>query len=82
MTGREIITKQNEKVFERISKNPRILCTDTEFPTILQEGCKYNALHLAAKSNNFEVMKRILDLISCIDFLRQIYPKQSDLSLR
>jgi len=74
MMGREILTKQNDKVRERIENNPRILCTDTEVPTTLHEGCKYNALHLAAKCNNVEILQHILNLISSLEFMKRIYP--------
>ncbi|ODN01075.1 Ankyrin repeat and LEM domain-containing protein 2 [Orchesella cincta] len=74
MMGREILTKQNDKVRDRIEKNPRILCTDTEVPTTLHEGCKYNALHLAAKCNNTEILQHILNLISSLEFMKRIYP--------
>lgn len=82
MMGREIITKQSDKVLERIEKNPRILCTESEFPTILQEGCKLNAMHLAAKSSNHVVMKHILNCASSMDFMRRIYPSQSEERLK
>ncbi|CAL8079612.1 unnamed protein product [Orchesella dallaii] len=77
MMGREILTLQSDKVRDRIERNPRILCTDTEVPTTLHEGCKYNALHLAAKSNNVDILQHILNLISSLEFMQRIYPTVS-----
>lgn len=82
MLGREIQGGKNEEAIARVEKNPRMLCTESEFPPILQEGMKLNALHLAAKNDNTEMVKYVLNCISSMDFMRKIYPYQTEERLR
>lgn len=38
-----------------------------------QEGPRYNALHIAAKSKNLEIVKLILDSVTNVDFISHLY---------
>ncbi|KAL0273358.1 UNVERIFIED_CONTAM: hypothetical protein PYX00_006045 [Menopon gallinae] len=62
-----------EEVRRKITDNPRYLVSSGDTPSILQEGPRYNALHIAAKSKNLEVVKIILDSVTNVDFISHLY---------
>lgn len=57
-----------------IKTNPRLLASATDGPTILQEGYRYNALHVAASCGNTEALRLILSRISGLSFMKSLYP--------
>ncbi|KAK0398544.1 hypothetical protein QR680_002640 [Steinernema hermaphroditum] len=69
------IEKLDNKQFEKLSEeNPRVLInTQADTPTIIAEGCRYNALHLAARSGNLFVTEYVLHLVQDQDKLAKIY---------
>ncbi|CAH1985203.1 unnamed protein product [Acanthoscelides obtectus] len=71
---RKAIESGNYKfVKETIWQNPRYLVSNGDTPSILQEGPRYNALHVAAKSKNAEIAELILSTISNTEFIKLLY---------
>ncbi|KAK6637365.1 hypothetical protein RUM44_007781 [Polyplax serrata] len=62
-----------EVVREKILKNPKYLVSNGDTPAILQEGSRYNALHVAAIAKNAEITRLILDSITRLDFIAYMY---------
>ncbi|KAG8193463.1 hypothetical protein JTE90_023715 [Oedothorax gibbosus] len=62
------------KFVNAVWNNPKILVGSCDTPSIVQEGMRYNALHIAAKSNQPYICQLILDAIENPKFLEQIYP--------
>ncbi|XP_030749829.1 ankyrin repeat and LEM domain-containing protein 2 isoform X2 [Sitophilus oryzae] len=58
---------------EMIEYNPRYLVSSGDTPSILQEGARLNALHVAAKERNAAVVELILNTISNPDFIKKLY---------
>jgi hypothetical protein len=46
-----------------VVSNPRYLVTTSDSPTVLHEGSRSNALHMAAKLGRTESAKLVLELI-------------------
>ncbi|KAL1505803.1 hypothetical protein ABEB36_005280 [Hypothenemus hampei] len=60
-------------VQEMIHYNPRYLVSSGDTPSILQEGARLNALHVAAKAKNAEITEYILITISNPEFIKRLY---------
>ncbi|KAJ8919319.1 hypothetical protein NQ315_003903 [Exocentrus adspersus] len=60
-------------VKDTVWQNPRYLVSSGDTPAILQEGPRYNALHVAAKAKNAEITELILTTVSNIDFIKLLY---------
>ncbi|KFD51794.1 hypothetical protein M514_07321 [Trichuris suis] len=73
---RQDIEKFRMKNFvEKALKNPRLLIGyETHCPTILHAGCRYNALHLAARCGNYDVCEFVLSLLDDCDYIRRLFP--------
>lgn len=67
-----------DEVKEIISSNPRYLISSGDSPVILMEGPRYNAVHVATKSNKHEILTYILNTINDADFVRKMYPLDED----
>ncbi|XP_077984135.1 uncharacterized protein LOC144438829 isoform X2 [Glandiceps talaboti] len=65
---------EKEKFTELVWSNPRYLISSGDTPVILQEGFRYNALHIAAKANRDEMCTLILDTLMDPKFLYLMYP--------
>uniref|UniRef100_A0A915DK25 Uncharacterized protein n=1 Tax=Ditylenchus dipsaci TaxID=166011 RepID=A0A915DK25_9BILA len=66
--------KRNEDFDKLLKENPRFLVnTNNDLPTIVQEGYRYNALHISCRSSNFYVAKRILDFACDYNWLTDAY---------
>lgn len=75
---REIEGNDYEEVEMLIWSNPKYLVTVSDSAVYLMAGPKYNACHIAARSNKPEIMALILDTVSNTTFVRQLYPNESD----
>lgn len=80
--AREINAKNNAAVIARIEANPKMLINDCDRPTTVQEGCRYNALHVAAKCDNHEIIKYILNKVGSYEFMTLMYPNKSKEGIR
>lgn len=66
---RTIEQKDNEKFENLIKENPRFLLnTNNDLPSILQEGYRFNTLHIACRTGNFYVIKRCLELAADLEW--------------
>lgn len=45
---------------------------------VLQEGCRYNVMHVAAKENQPAICQLLLDTLENPDFMRLMYPDDSE----
>ncbi|KAK4887667.1 hypothetical protein RN001_003938 [Aquatica leii] len=61
-----------------IWENPRYLISSGDTPSILQEGSRYNALHIAAKSKSHSMCELILNTVSDISFIKLLYGDDSN----
>lgn len=62
-----------ETVKKVVWENPRYLVSSGDTPAILQEGPRYNALHIAAKARDASISAFILSTISSVDFVKRLY---------
>ncbi|KAK3100786.1 hypothetical protein FSP39_025313 [Pinctada imbricata] len=53
--------------------NPRYLISGGDTPVILQEGPRYNALHVAARTNQASICQLILDTLEDPSFMDKLY---------
>lgn len=63
-----------EEFRECVWNNPRYLVTAGDAPELLKPGTRYNALHVAARSNRVEFCKDILNIVESMDFWIKLYP--------
>lgn len=76
-----IETKDIGKVLELVHENPRYLINcNGDTPTILQEGFRYNALHVAARVGHVETMKGVVELFQdeTSAYVHRLYPDDRD----
>ncbi|KAF7240724.1 Ankyrin repeat and LEM domain-containing protein 2 [Varanus komodoensis] len=72
---RKAVEKGDEVAFlELIWSNPRYLIGSGDNPTIVQEGCRYNVLHVAAKQDQPGICSSLLDTLEKPEFMRLMYP--------
>uniref|UniRef100_A0A8D8R530 Ankyrin repeat and LEM domain-containing protein 2 n=1 Tax=Cacopsylla melanoneura TaxID=428564 RepID=A0A8D8R530_9HEMI len=69
---RKLIEKGNE-VKKLVWENPRYLVSSGDFPTILHEGCRYNALHVSTKALNAPMTDLLLETIGDPAFTTLLY---------
>ncbi|XP_027023942.2 ankyrin repeat and LEM domain-containing protein 2 isoform X2 [Tachysurus fulvidraco] len=67
---------------ELVWSNPRYLIGSGDNPTVLQEGCRYNVMHVAAKENQAGMAQLLLDTLENPDFMRLMYPDDTDSMLQ
>ncbi|XP_046970697.1 ankyrin repeat and LEM domain-containing protein 2 homolog [Vanessa cardui] len=65
-------------VRDRVWDNPRYLVSSGNTPAIVQEGARYNALHIAAKSMNAEICNLILTTVGNPTFVQTLYGMDAD----
>ncbi|XP_075981882.1 ankyrin repeat and LEM domain-containing protein 2 isoform X2 [Anticarsia gemmatalis] len=65
-------------VRDRVWDNPRFLVSSGNTPSILQEGSRYNALHVAAKAKNAEICNLILTTVGNPMFVQTLYGTDAD----
>ncbi|KAJ6656514.1 hypothetical protein lerEdw1_003639 [Lerista edwardsae] len=80
---RKAVEKGDEAAFmELIWSNPRYLIGSGDNPTIVQEGCRYNVMHVAAKENQPGICRLLLDTLENPEFMRMMYPDDDAVMLR
>lgn len=66
---RTVIERGSKEEFQEVVfKNPRYLIGPGDTPVILQEGSRYNALHVAVKSNRKEMCQLIIETLESQHF--------------
>uniref|UniRef100_A0A3B3CHF7 Ankyrin repeat and LEM domain-containing protein 2 n=1 Tax=Oryzias melastigma TaxID=30732 RepID=A0A3B3CHF7_ORYME len=76
---RKAVEKGDEKEFsELVWSNPRYLIGSGDNPTVVQEGCRYNVMHVAAKENQAKIAQLLLDSLENPDFMRLMYPDDQE----
>uniref|UniRef100_A0A915B3V3 Ankyrin repeat and LEM domain-containing protein 2 n=3 Tax=Parascaris TaxID=6254 RepID=A0A915B3V3_PARUN len=69
-----IETHDSDAFDEMVCSNPRyIINTSGDTPAIVVEGCRYNALHIAARVGNLHVVRYVIDAVRDIRALAKIY---------
>ncbi|XP_043916604.1 ankyrin repeat and LEM domain-containing protein 2 [Protopterus annectens] len=63
---------------ELVYSNPRYLIGSGDNPTVVQEGCRYNVMHVAAKENQPSICQLLLDTLENPEFMRLMYPDDDD----
>ncbi|XP_061025447.1 ankyrin repeat and LEM domain-containing protein 2 [Eubalaena glacialis] len=72
---RKAVEKGEEDTFsDLIWSNPRYLIGSGDNPTIVQEGCRYNVMHVAAKENQAALCQLTLATLENPEFMRLMYP--------
>ncbi|XP_055017249.1 ankyrin repeat and LEM domain-containing protein 2 isoform X2 [Boleophthalmus pectinirostris] len=80
---RKAVEKGDEAAFsELVWSNPRYLIGSGDNPTIVQEGCRYNVMHVAAKENQAGISQQLLDILENPEFMRLMYPDDQDAMLQ
>lgn len=67
-----------ERIKNLVWENPRFLISSGDTPTSLKEGCRYNAMHIAAQYNQARAADLILKIISDIEFTQLYAGKKSN----
>lgn len=62
---------------QNVWSNPRYLVGSGDTPTILQEGYRYNALHVACAKKQPALVQLLLDTLQDAHFLELLYPDDS-----
>ncbi|KAM8887202.1 ankyrin repeat and LEM domain-containing protein 2 isoform 1-T3 [Spinachia spinachia] len=76
---RKAVEKGDEGTFiELVWSNPRYLIGSGDNPTIVQEGCRYNVMHVASKENQAGIAQLLLDTLENPDFMRLMYPDDKE----
>lgn len=66
---RKIIEKDSQQEFlDLVNSNPKYLVSSGDTPVILQEGFRYNAMHVAAKENKSNMCKLITETLESDEF--------------
>ncbi|XP_034548077.1 ankyrin repeat and LEM domain-containing protein 2 [Notolabrus celidotus] len=80
---RKAVEKGDEVAFsELVWSNPRYLIGSGDNPTIVQEGCRYNVMHVAAKENQAGIAQLLLDILENPEFMRLMYPDDQEVMLQ
>nr|XP_006134682.1 ankyrin repeat and LEM domain-containing protein 2 [Pelodiscus sinensis] len=80
---RKAVEKGDEATFsELIWSNPRYLIGSGDNPTVVQEGCRYNVMHVAAKENQAGICQLLLDTLENPEFMRLMYPDDDEIMLQ
>ncbi|NXG15515.1 ANKL2 protein, partial [Grallaria varia] len=80
---RKAVEKGDTATFsDLIWSNPRYLIGSGDNPTVVQEGCRYNVMHVAAKENQPGICQLLLDTLENPEFMRLMYPDDNEGMLR
>ncbi|XP_048850179.1 ankyrin repeat and LEM domain-containing protein 2 [Brienomyrus brachyistius] len=76
---RKAVEKGDQVAFsDLVWSNPRYLIGSGDNPTVVQEGCRYNVMHVAAKENQPGIAQLLLDTLENPDFMRLMYPDDQE----
>lgn len=75
---KEIERNNLSRVYELINTNPRYLVSSGDTPSILKEGPRYNALHVAAINKHDKIVKLILQTIEQTKFVELLHGISND----
>jgi hypothetical protein len=75
---KEIEANNLQSVYDTIWANPRYLISSGDTPSILKEGPRYNALHVAAISKHAKMAKLILQTIEQTQFIELLHGCKND----
>ncbi|KAK1800799.1 hypothetical protein P4O66_005980, partial [Electrophorus voltai] len=79
---RRVVEQGDKEAFKKLVwSNPRYLIGSGDNPTIVQEGCRYNVLHVAAKENQAGMAHLILETLESLEFMRLMYPNDQETML-
>ncbi|XP_026822178.1 ankyrin repeat and LEM domain-containing protein 2 [Rhopalosiphum maidis] len=62
-----------DKVKLAVNSNPRFLVSSGDTPSIIQEGCRYNAMHVAARYDQPQIVHFIMECITSSEFIKSLY---------
>ncbi|XP_069071369.1 ankyrin repeat and LEM domain-containing protein 2 isoform X2 [Pleurodeles waltl] len=80
---RKAVEKGDQITFsELIWSNPRYLIGSGDNPTVVQEGCRYNVMHVSAKENQPAICHLVLETLENPEFMRLMYPDDSEAMLQ
>ncbi|XP_070760736.1 ankyrin repeat and LEM domain-containing protein 2 [Enoplosus armatus] len=80
---RKAVEKGDKEAFsDLVLSNPRYLIGSGDNPTIVQEGCRYNVMHVAAKENQAAIAQLLLDTLENPEFMRLMYPDDQEVMLQ
>ncbi|XP_059850623.1 ankyrin repeat and LEM domain-containing protein 2 isoform X1 [Hypanus sabinus] len=80
---RKAVEKGDRATFlELVWSNPRYLIGSGDNPTVLQEGCRYNAMHVAAKENQPQICQLLLETLESPEFMLLMYPDDDEVMLQ
>ncbi|XP_078494457.1 ankyrin repeat and LEM domain-containing protein 2-like [Ciona intestinalis] len=68
-----IESNDSNKFDELVQNNPRYLINSGDGPVLLKPNTRYNPLHIAARSNQPEMVKQIISTLSDPDFQKKMY---------
>ncbi|XP_068239248.1 ankyrin repeat and LEM domain-containing protein 2 homolog [Palaemon carinicauda] len=72
---RKAIEKDDMVYFDKcIEENPRYLVSSGDTPSILQEGSRYNALHIACRTDRPKFITKVLSTVADPQFFQRLYP--------
>jgi hypothetical protein len=57
-----------------VQSNPRFLVSSGDTPVALQKSCKWNALHIAARSNQVAIAESLMNSLKDDEFWMKLYP--------
>uniref|UniRef100_A0A5S6Q7J0 ANKLE2 third alpha/beta domain-containing protein n=1 Tax=Trichuris muris TaxID=70415 RepID=A0A5S6Q7J0_TRIMR len=66
---------RTRRFVEKVLSNPRFLVSqESDSAAILHAGCRYNALHLAARCGNYDVCEFVLNLLDDGEYVKRLFP--------
>ncbi|XP_042638781.1 ankyrin repeat and LEM domain-containing protein 2 [Orycteropus afer afer] len=76
---RKAVEKGDADAFlDLVWSNPRYLIGSGDNPTVVQEGCRYNVMHVAAKENQASLCQLTLETLENSEFMRLMYPDDDE----
>lgn len=79
---RKMIQSNELDSIQTLITNPRYLINSCETPVLLMEGPRYNAFHIACKSNRFNVLKLIIDLLKNKEYMKTLFNLDDNIAIQ